>query len=243
MMLSDKYLWIKIPRTGTYAYRKLFSDYNEEIRNSDHYHYSYIRAVERYGKVPGVSVVRHPLKRFISSLKYIVKSKQDCLSGNCRFNREVGCSYHNVYTDFLSSTNNCVEFLNTHFTKNCQVKSLGKHKKFTKWTPSDMFKTEYVGPLTDVFKTEYAGFVRLFFQTQTEYVYHPNVKIFKHENIDEFSRWIESELGYDMSKLENINSSRDIELNIDTNNPEFIKTVEMLFHIDYQIFDYPLQYS
>ena len=231
MILSNKYVWIKIPRTATYSYKVLFLEYNEGTpeTNYGHLHYPYIEAMQYYGKFPGVTVVRNPLERFISSLKYVVLAKEACAGGECTWKNNPpkgqACEVHNVYTDFLSSTQECVNFFNTNFKKNCLINASGKRTT-----------------LHNIFRVCDPRLISAFFITQVRFAYHPNVTIFKYENLEEFNEWIEKELQYDVSKLQHENSSKRINLNIDFHSPEFIKMVENLFYDDYKIFNYQLKY-
>ena len=58
----------------------------------------------------------------------------------------------------------------------------------------------------------------------------------------EFNTWIQQTLGYDITQIPHENSTDDVTLDIDINEPEFVKVVEMLFYDDYKVFNYPLKY-
>jgi hypothetical protein len=227
MLLSNKYLWLKVPKTGTMAYKKLFSLYNDS-EPEGHYHYSYLDGIKQYGKFPGVAVVRHPLVRFISGLKFIKTKKEQCFAGNCIIhpNKPSGiyCSGHTYNIDFLSSTDACVKFLKKNFQKNCNT---------------GVYRDEF---FFKFFNAEKHGFIINFFITQTSLVYHPKVKIFYYENLHEFNTWLENELGYDTSLLEQVNVIKNNNLGVNFDDEEFIRTVEWLFYDDYKIFGYPFKY-
>lgn len=241
MILNGKrenYIWIKIPRTGTKSYEKFFKIYNEfpeqkgAFNETIHWHYTYSQTIEELGKLPGVSVVRNPLSRFISSLKYMAGKKMSCLEEGCikrRPTNNMVCDAHQ-FVDFLGSTNECVEFLTENFTYNCYLKKY----------PARTFMNRQ--KLDEVLQVRDPQFIQCFFTTQVEFSYHPKVKTFRFEEIETFNGWIEEVLGYDTSLLTHENSSQHVDINVDFNHPDFIKVTEMLFYDDYKAFNYPLQY-
>jgi hypothetical protein len=210
---DEKYIWLRIPRTASKAYGKIFfPDGNYEHRHSNYYHETYT-----YGEIPAFSVVRHPYTRFVSSVKYIIK-KQTVIKNKIqnleasRFEFSIPCE----------STESLCDFFNENLTKIQNVFS------------DEVYK--------EVFKTNDLGFVRLFFIPQHHYVGYPPVKIFRYEQLEEFNDWIESTLGYNTQHIEKYNSSADELQHIDFENPKLIKTVERLFYNDYTVFDYPFQH-
>lgn len=80
------------------------------------------------------------------------------------------------------------------------------------------------------------------FRTQVEYAYHPNVRIFRYENIEEFNIWIKNVLGYDIELLPKYNQSKKYDTipTIDTTTTKFKELVEYLFYDDFKVFGYEL---
>lgn len=137
-------------------------------------------------------------------------------------------NYYSVtgVSQLLKSTDSCVNFLNSNFFRNCIPKAP---------SVSDLF--------IDLQSQEYVSNHEAFFRTQTYYAYHPNVKIFFYEQMEDFVYWVKKSLGYDLNKLPIINNTnRNVTNNIDFTDPDLIRTIENLYYIDYKVFDYPLQY-
>jgi hypothetical protein len=102
---NEKYIWVKIPRTATYAFKEIFLLYNES--EEIHQHNSYLRLCNFYDvSYPGVTVVRHPLQRFISCIYYMHQRQKNTSS---------------AIKNLWESTSSCITFLNTTFGKNCQT--------------------------------------------------------------------------------------------------------------------------
>jgi len=207
---DEKYIWLRIPRTASKTYGKVFfPDGNYEHRHNNYYHETYT-----YGEIPAFSVVRHPYTRFVSSIKYIIKQqrlKNDRIE-NLGFGRfEFNLPYE--------STESLCDFLNKNLTKL-------HHNVFS----NEMYE--------EVFKTKDTGFIKLFFIPQHHYVGFPPVKIFKYEQLEEFNDWIENTLGYNTQNIEKYNSSADELPHINFEHPEFIKITERLFEEDYKFFGY-----
>lgn len=63
----DKWIWIKIPKTGTRAYADLFHP-----GHLTHFHTPFHELYSKHQyQYSGVTVVRHPVSRFISALKHL----------------------------------------------------------------------------------------------------------------------------------------------------------------------------
>lgn len=218
---QEKYYWVKIPRTGTVSFQMLFELYGDcelekDAKEGEHRHYYYKKLCEMYNEtLPGVTVVRHPLTRFISILYYMVCSHTYDPRHNENYN------IHHLW----ESTDSCVSFLNTWFDRNLELKAPSL---------STFFTTNNI---------KHSKSYNAFFTTQAQYAYHPKVKIFHFEKMYEFEHWIEDTLGFDVTKLEKTNTScKNHKVGVDFTSPYFIKTIENLFYIDYKLFDYPLQY-
>lgn len=216
---GQQLFWIKVPRTATHSFEELFKKYNthqEEtvlpIEADKHNHFSYNELCAIYDKkLNGVSVVRHPLDRFVSILKYL-------------FSKYYGTS--SSIKSLWESTDSCIEFLNLSFHRNCQPVGYDVSTLFIDCETEECVKN-----------------CNALFKTQAFYAYTPKVKIFHYEQLHEFTDWIKTHLGYDITEIPRINAScKSIKMNVDFNHPEFIKTVENLYYIDYKVFGYSLQY-
>lgn len=98
---------MKVPRTATHSFRQLFENYNPYPYDT-HNHPSYIKLCEKHSVVySGVSVVRNPYTKFISSVFYILERQKN------------ETSVENLW----SSTKSCIKFLLDNFEKNLHCKS------------------------------------------------------------------------------------------------------------------------
>jgi hypothetical protein len=223
---NKQYFWIKVPRTATISYKNFFLKYyqsdditcehHDPAKGKLHMHHKYTELCQLYNtKLPGVTVVRHPLTRFVSGLHMIklLTSETECPHDKRTF--------ANLDSSFLDNTSTMIDYFKTFFGKNCQV----------------------TATFQDMFLSEEEKFIKSFFEPQMAYVYNPNVTWFKYENIQEFNTWISTTLGYDTTEIKRDNESRKHLLaHLDFSNPEFIKHVELMFYDDYKVFNYPFQY-
>jgi hypothetical protein len=206
----EKYFWVKIPRTGTHSCKEIFKKYNSDEEGHPHKAYHTLCKIHNM-VLPGITVVRHPFTKFISSIHYISERQPHTTS---------------AIKNLWHSTESCINFLNESFYRNCV-------RKITNM--SDLF----VDSDSIVALKSYIAF----FTTQTELAYHPSVKIFKYENLPEFTSWISETLGYDTTQFPHVNGSRyHKKLNVDFTSRELVETVENLYYDDYKVFNYPLQY-
>lgn len=212
---SEKYFWIKVPRTATMSYQGLFLKYYDgdvkcEIHDPAygqlHTHYPYDSLCKMYNqRLPGITLVRHPLTRFISGLHQLKLLSEE----------------HNFQVPFLEDMSSCVKFLSKNFDRNC----------YTSTNFEDLFLE--ANPRITI----------SFFHLQIYFMYHPKVTWFKYENIEDFNNWIAVNLGYDLSLLSRINESKKESLtHLDFSEPKFIEVVENMFYDDYKILGYPFQY-
>jgi len=115
LVSGEKYFWIKVPRTATIAYQELFLKYytgdvkcevHDPARGRLHSHYSYNGLCDMYDqKLPGVTVIRHPLNKFISGLYQLKLLSYE----------------HKFDVPFLKNTSSCINFLTKHFSRNCHT--------------------------------------------------------------------------------------------------------------------------
>lgn len=143
---DEKYIWIRIPRTASKTYGKVFfPDGNYEHRHNNYYHETYT-----HGEISAFSVVRHPYTRFVSSVKYMVK--QQNLRGKVdRFNFTLPCENTEVlcqfFNDNLEKLQDC--FSSTAYQEVFKTDDLGFVRLF--FIPQH----HYAGfPLVKIFKYE-----------------------------------------------------------------------------------------
>lgn len=212
---NEKFIWIKVPKTGTRAYTKVFHPDGEKlfIGEQEFYHVHkpfsllYHHHQKKYN---GFTVVRNPRTRFISALKHLAEMNYECKEENC-VNHPGNLPLHDL--------DKLITFLYDNFEKNCLPKN---NKSFKQ-----------------IFGVEFTGYHESFFKTQTFWAYHPKLKIFKYENIENFNYWIENTLGYATSKLQRIGEVKINHLaHLDFDDKHFKKVVHHLFYDDYQMFNY-----
>lgn len=241
LLTGEKYFWVRIPRTGTHSYNKIFfPDLNTENSRLYHSHISVntfpVPCLNPVKYTKAFTVVRHPKSRFISGLRHywqgvLNKDKLSTVTYTsqnfikmCGFCGEI---HENTLPDFTIENYNGLDFLENekifyefcydNFQKNCNT----------------------TGSIQDIFKTTHLPAPAVFFQTQVFWSYNPKTLFFRHENIQEFNGWIESTLGYSTAKVEKeFNTSKQYQLNIDTTTEKFDKLVRYLFHDDYKVFGY-----
>jgi hypothetical protein len=243
-LTKQNYQWIRIPRTATIAYSNLFLPKKDNKTLFIHSHLTYNKFFtcnncKNYGKMNlnAFTLVRNPIDRFISSI-YFMAARRENLNKNrhsfknfnkyCEICGKIEAfstnneQSKNIFLKFYQNESFFYNFLYDIFDKNCQLKR-----------GIDVYTA---------FETNDISLLMSFFQTQVYWAYHPKVKIFKYEEIHKFNEWIESELGYDTSKLTHINTSKKEELkdvvNIDFTTDKFKKLVKHLFYDDFRYFNY-----
>jgi hypothetical protein len=239
---GKKYQWIRVPRTGSTSYTKLFSwkTYAEYPILHSHLPYDRFRTCDAcMGTglyLNAFGVVRNPYDRFISSLYFLIERhnqsnifdiEEDAFCNVCEICKKVDIvknqeKYKMEFFNFYKDEKTFYEFFYDNFNKNCELKP-----NLT---------------LYDIFNTKNVSLVSSFFRTQVFWAYHPKVKVFKYENINEFNLWIKNELGYDTDKLERINySKKDLlknKIKIDFKSSKFKELVKYLFYDDFRYFNY-----
>ena len=195
---NKRWIWVKIPKTGTRAYSQLFNPHPE---SELHFHYTFHSLYDHHQQqYSGFTVTRHPRTRFVSALHHL--------------------SQLNLLGDMPSDTiENLVDFLFNNFDKNCTPKN---NKS-----------------LTNIFSVDVIKYHESFFKTQVYWAYHPKVTWFKYENLPQFNSWIETHLGYDTSKLQQVGKAENHNLgHLDFQHSSFQKVVHHLFQDDFILFDY-----
>jgi len=228
---NSDYFWVNIPRTGTNSYLRIFEPQTKFGFNII-YHSKYDHKLE----IPGFSLVRNPLDKFVSGLKFLSKLALD-KKYTAFWKEEYVKNIEDEETirilnsfeinfDFLKNEKNFYLYVYNSFSKNCIRNNENEFEH--KIIPRNSHPYIY-----------YA--LNAIFRTQVDYAYHPKVKIFKYENIDEYNTWIENTLGYDTSQVKKlrINESTN-SIPIDTTTTKFKELVEYLFYDDLKIFGYTL---
>lgn len=234
---NKNYFWVKVPRTATRSYEKLFfPEFNDTNTAVLHLHSPYYLSKQAQCKnkpevVGGFGLVRNPYERFISSLRYLKLQRKKTTDIDNEYKVLYICEFcgqrsmvdrkmvfNTNFIDFLQNETIFYDFIYSNFDKNCMLKS-GLEREET-------------------FQADIISMVHSMFKTQTFFIYHPQVKIFKYENLQEFNTWIENTLGYPTRNLSKINSSKHVELNIDTTTKKFRDVVKYLFHDDFKLFGY-----
>jgi len=222
-----EYFYIKIPRTATVSYERLFFPDIEPL--ALHMHHLYYE----YKHMPGFTVIRNPVTRFISGLHQIRK-----LQLNPQLISDVTHTYDvkqnkisfedykvrgTNFTDIFQSEDFFYDFFYTSFYKNCEPKCVVDYNFLTN--------------LRLVFDTD-GRVIPAFFITQVRWAYFPQVQIFRYENLTEFNAWIEQELGYDTSTLKRLNASDGNGVGIDVTSNKFKELTKYLFYDDFKYFNY-----
>ena len=217
---GSKFIWVKIPKTGTRAYAKILVSNNEiQTENEDyslHFHLTFQQLYVNYRKkYSGFTVVRHPVTRFVSALNHIADVNSQCTSSNC--NNHPGKLP-------LDSINTLVEFVYDNFHKNCVPRNNTSFQK--------------------IFGVDFTGYYDSFFKTQVHWAYHPKLTWFYYENLNVFNNWLYQNLGIKTTDIKRIGEIQKRHLeHLNFTDPKFIKMVEYLFYDDFNVYNYRLQYS
>lgn len=208
---NNKWIWVKVPKTGTRAYSLLFHAQGEDEFYKDgfrffHLHQSFHNLYIHHGKrYSGFTVVRHPKTRFISALKHLA-------------DLHVSHPQHTTNLPF-ASIDSLVYFLFNNFDKNC--------------IPKDNRTIE------EIFGLHFSSYYNSFFKTQTFWAYHPKINIFRYEELDTFNNWIEMQLGFNTKTLQRVGEIKTNHLeHLDFSSPKFDAIVQHLFYDDYRSFNY-----
>jgi hypothetical protein len=122
---NEKWIWVKIPKTGTRAYSQLFYPDNE---SQLHFHYTFHELhIHHQKKYPGFTVTRHPRTRFVSALKHL--SQLNLLG-------KMPCD----------TIENLVDFLFNNFHENCIPKN--------SITLQNIFSIDFINYHEAFFKTQ-----------------------------------------------------------------------------------------
>lgn len=218
---GKKWIWAKIPKTGTRAYSKLFFPegtdefFREDGNRYFHLHFAFTYLYNHHQQQhPGFTVVRHPVTRFISALKHLADLNSECIEDKC-INHPGNIPWNNI--------DEMVEFLYDSFERNCIPKN---NKSYS-----------------EIFGVDFTNYYDSFFRTQVHWVYHPKMKWFYYENLEEYNVWLHETFGFDIKNLERVGEIKKNHLeHLDFTNPKFIQVVEHLFYDDYHAFNYPFQY-
>lgn len=239
---EKKYFWVKVPRTATHSYQKLFfPELHLEDNFVHHTHapfssFSQSECVKKPQIEYGVSVVRNPYNRFISGLKYLNRKPDPSVETSRPLNITLICEFCGEVTfttpekfipslttpsyvyDWLQNEDTFYDFIYSHFEKNFMLKSGYTWEK--------------------IFDASNTTLVQSIVMPQIVFAYHPKVKVFPYENLSEFNHWIETTLGISTSKLTHENTSSHKTLNIDVSTKKFKDLVYYLYKDDFKVFGY-----
>jgi len=152
---NQQYFWIKVPRTATFAYHNFFIKYydgeigcktHDPALGKLHTHYTYLNLCKLYKKtLPGISVVRHPLVRFISGLHQL----------------KVWAEEKKLDVSFLDNTESCIEYLTKYFNRNCSMMM----------NYEDMFLSEEDSFISAFFRLQ----ISFVYHPKVKYFYYENI--------------------------------------------------------------------
>lgn len=196
---DSEWIWIRIPKTATRAYREVFN------LAEGHSHLSYHESIEKYGNIKkAFSVIRNPVNRLKSGIIHDIE-EFDFHNSGVKFPEWM------MDIDLL-----CDTFLEA-VGKNCQIINYNEYKKI----------------IAD------ASLMCEVLKTQCSAVNHPEVKIFRYENLQEFNGWIQNTLGFNTSHI-GINGASNYEKYnwLDFSNPRFTDLCKLIYKEDYEVYGY-----
>jgi hypothetical protein len=212
---NSEWIWIRIPKTATRAYRAIFAEGDDQL----HTHFSYKESVEIYGNVGrAFTVIRNPIDRLKSGIIHDVDEFQ-------RIYRDIPYpEYQNAlptdgipYPDWMLDINLLCDLFFEAVDENCKVKNQKVYDKLM-WE---------AGMMAEVLKT------------QASAVNYPEVKVFRYENLAEFNVWIKESLGLDTTKVPINGPSDYVKYNwLDFTSPRFIELAKVLYKEDYEVYGY-----
>lgn len=149
----------------------------------------------------------------------------------------------NPYTRFKSAIkymhNKKIENNATgRFSYNLPIESTDSLATFFTSVVDDLVDTDNNSAWQSAFSITDLSFVRVFFRPQVDFVGFENVNNFKYENLSEFNSWIQTNLGFDTTKVPTSNSSGDVLTHIDFSDERIKLVVQKLFVEDFEMFDY-----
>jgi len=207
-----EWIWIKIPKTGTQAYRAVFFPEIPYTALQTHLPWSHISLA--LSDPIGFTVVRNPLTRFKSAIGHITASKAhldiqfEDTEDLVTFFESFEESLHLQFSEDFSPT-----WGKEHFqlaTLNCERCGI--------WIP---------------------GFIHALLKPQIVWAYHPKVRTFKYEHLEEFNSFVKDDLGYDLSLLQRRNVTKTTGIDhLNFNDPRVVALVKRLYAMDYEAFQY-----
>lgn len=206
---GEKWLWIRIPKTATIAYREIFFP---EI--SEHMIQSHVPLKSFFDWKYAFTVVRDPMSRFKSAIGHLTGSNRAHL--NIQF----------------TDTDDLVEFFASVYStlkENFDDYAPG-------WV-NETFKPYNV--TCEQCGMYVPGFIYSLFTSQMYWAYHPKVRVFKYEDLSAFNSFIETELGYSTAKLKKRNATdKNTLAHLDFTDPRIVELVKKIYKIDYEAFNY-----
>lgn len=198
---GQEWIWVRIPKTATRAYRTVFQMAGDE----PHSHLSYNEAIEKYGNVgKAFSVIRNPVDRLKSGITHDVDEFKKIYP-----NRQ--------YPSWMLDIELLCDVFFNILGENCQIRNKQAYYALS-WE---------AGMMAEVLKT------------QASAVNHPEVKVFKYENLEEFNKWINNTLGLNASYVEVNGASDYAKYNwLDFSNPRFTELCKLIYKEDYEVYKY-----
>lgn len=218
MIITDKtnvnWYYIKIPRTATKSYTSLMDPAFARRIQANKFH--------PQGHSPYFFLsTREPTDtKYFTVVRNPVERFRSSLQ-YMAYRRQISAGID--FTLPCDTLPNLINFFYENFDRNCVVKT----------------KT-----LEEIFEVPRPWFVGTFFQTQVWWAGHPDIKVFRYENLPELNTWLSAEFNLDTRTIAHIGAvEHDVLAHLDFTDPDFIKLVEHLFYEDFQMYNYPLLYS
>lgn len=195
---NQKWIWVKVPKTGTRAYSKLFYPHDEPKL---HFHFTFHELYLQHQKqYMGFTVVRNPLTRFISALKHLAELDtfgklpsdtienltnflydnfhQNCIPKNdTPLTTIFGIDYINYHESFFKTQVHWAYHPKVHWFKYEDL------SVFNRWLNvnlgMDTSKLERIGVTKDN-KLSHLDFTDANFIKLAEYLFHDDYKVFNY---------------------------------------------------------------
>lgn len=207
---GKKWLWIRIPKTATISYRRIF--FPDIPRNSLQTHSSWWDFREDDWD-EGFTLVRHPRRRFRSAIGHLAGTHRSHLTLQFRDTQDLVEFFQPIVPVFIRD----IEDLSPTWVKK-------------------VFQPHHLSCKNCGFNVP--NFISALFTPQVHWAYNPKIRFFKFEEMDKFNEFIERELGYDTSSLTHDNTSRSDLSHIDFDHPDVVTIVEQIYGIDFDVFEY-----
>jgi len=220
---KKQWLWVNVPKTASTAVMRTFFP---SMPIDSQSHNTYEELISQYGLLDAFTTVRHPVSRFRSGLNHIFSV---CACGECKLNLET-----------LPTTLDVIYFLQDMLLlkkeKTNFFRAVYKNGESAYWlNVRDSIKHrfgKYLISTTD-------NCLRVpFVVSQTFLLNGPKEKlrIFKYENLQELSYFIETELGYTFDNT--LYRKYPNNLGVDFTDSTLLSLLGELYREDFQNFNY-----